>query len=198
MITEINIDASRLDNNFRRDKMSQVAQEFHRVINSTIFRDQILKMKPKVGERSKYKDLSNMEIYKMIMHGKDIHETQTNHAIDIFIDDYYTWKRVIGYTNPRRDRIIRVNTKYFDHRHTMLVGSNLLHEYGHLLGFSHDFFHNDERPSSICYQLNKAYEVAYSKLFNMQLSYVKVCRRDWRFLWLRKICKWEGRLVNAG
>jgi len=196
MITTIKLDATRMDNEIRRDKMGQVSLEMHTVINSSIFRDQILKLKPFKGERSKYKNLTNSEVYNMIMHGADIHEPQMDHELDIFVDDYYTWKKVIGYTKPKVDRIIRVNTKYFDKRHTMNIGSNILHEYGHLMGFSHDFFMSDERPSSICYQFNKAYVAAYKKLFNLQTARVKVCRRDWRWLGLRKICKWEERAIS--
>tara|TARA_R110000868_G_C10972634_1_gene770608 strand:- start:902 stop:1492 length:591 start_codon:yes stop_codon:yes gene_type:complete len=196
MITTIKLDATKMNSEDRKKKMAQVAQEMHTVINSSIFRDQILKLKPFDGERSKYKNLSNMEVYKMIIHGADIHEPQMDYELDIFVDDYYTWKKVIGYTKPRVDRIIRVNTKYFDKRHTVDIGSNILHEYGHLMGFGHDFFYNDERPSSICYQFNKAYENAYKKLFNLQTAPVRVCSRPWKYLKLRKVCRWEERLVK--
>lgn len=195
MITTIKMDSTRMDSEFRKNKMNQVATEMHTVINSSIFRDQILKMKPFKGERSKYKDLSNMEVYQMIMHGADIHEPQIDYELDIFVDDYYTWRKVIGYTKPSVDRIIRVNSKFFDGRHTMKVGSNILHEYSHLMGFSHDFYDNEDRPFSISYQLNVAYENTYKKLFNLQTAPVKVCKRDWRFLGLRKICRWENRLI---
>ena len=196
MITTIKLDATKMDSEARKDKMAQVAGEMHTVINSSIFRDQILKMKPFLGERSKYKTLSNKEVYKMIMHGADIHEPQMDYELDIFVDDYYTFKKVIGYTKPSVDRIIRVNTKYFDRRHSMDIGSNILHEYSHLLGFSHDFFNSEDRPSSISYQLNKVYESTYKRIFKLQTSKVQVCRRDWRFLFLRKVCRWEERVLK--
>jgi len=193
MITTIKLDASKMNSETRREKMSQVSMEMHTVINSNIFRDQILKLKPFKGERSKYKGLANTEIYQMLMQGSDIHEPQLDYELDIFVDDYYSFKKVIGYTKPSVDSIIRVNTKYFDGRHTRDIGSNILHEYGHLMGFSHDFFNSNERPSSICYQFNKAYEAAYNKLFNLQTAPVKVCSRSWKSLWLKKSCRWIDR-----
>lgn len=187
MITKINIDASKIDTEERYQKIQDVALELHTVINSKIFMDQVLKMR-KHGERSKYKDYSNMEIYRMIMNGAETLDPVVDNEWDIFIDDYFSWKRVIGYT-MRNIKTIFVNTRYFDSRPRVLCGSNIVHEYGHKLGFSHDFRATAVRPFSICYQLNNCYEVAYRKIFNMKPIKKTVCKRSWKSLWLRRVCR---------
>lgn len=187
MITEIKLDANKMDVKERADKLGEVAWEMHQVLNSTLFRDTLLKTLKKDGERSKWKDATNMEIYKRLMSGADrFNETEDN-VLDIFVDDYYTFKNVIGYTTLN-SKYIRVNTKFFDGRSNKLVGSNLVHEYGHLVGFSHDFWDTPERPLSICYQLNKIYETCHKRLIGNNGSLVKVkvggfwlwSRYEWR------------------
>lgn len=191
MITEINMDANRMNVKERADKLGEVAWEMHQVVNSSIFRDRVLKLSPaqKVGERSKWKDASNMEIYKRLMRGAERFKDDEDNVMDIYVDDYYTFKRVIGYTTLT-SKYIYVNTKYFDGRSNKLVGSNLLHEYGHHVGFSHDFWATEERPNSLCYQLNRIYEECHNMLIGNRGSLVKVKVGGWwlwsRYEWRRK------------
>lgn len=190
MITTVNIDASKLDTQERIDKMTQVAIEMHRVLNSKIFMDGVLRMK-KHGERSKYINYSNTEIYQMIMKGAEVLDPVVDYELDIFVDDYYSFKRVIGYTYANTKTVF-VNTKYFDTNSARGVGSNILHEYGHKLGFGHDFRSTSARPYSICYQLNKIYEDCHRKLYSdLVTSKVKYCYRSWKTLWLKKYCYWR-------
>ena len=121
------------------------------------------------------------------MNGAEVLDPVIDNEWDIFIDGYFSMKRVIGYT-MRNIKTIFVNTKYFDTRHKALVGSNIVHEYGHKLGFSHDFRATADRPFSICYQLNLCYEAAYSKIYNVYPEIKTVCKRNWKFLWLKKTC----------
>lgn len=187
MVTKINIDASKIDTDQRYEKIQDIAFEIHTVINSKIFMDQVLKMK-KFGERSKYKDYTNMEIYQILMKGSETLEPVEDNEWDIYIDDYFSWKRVIGYTK-KNIKTIFINTRFFDKRHRALCGSNIVHEYGHKLGFSHDFRATKDRPFSICYQLNKAYEAAYSKIYNTYPSSRFICKRSWKYLWIKKTCQ---------
>jgi len=189
VITKITIDASKIDTQERKDKLEIVAQEMHRVLNSTIFRDKVMLMK-KHGERSKWKDKTNLEIYNHIMSGQEVlNGEEVDYELDIFVDDYFSLKRVIGYTYPSIKTIF-VNTRYFDKRNTRDIGSNILHETGHKLGFSHDFRATKDRPYSICYQLNKVYEECHNILMGTVISKVKVCHRSWKTLWLKKYCYW--------
>ena len=189
MLTAIKIDASKIDSQERLDKINRVQEEMHTILNSSIFRDQVYKMK-KHGERSKYKNYTNAQIYALLMEGSEEHSPGVDYEWDIFISGYFSWKRVIGYM-VRGSKLINVNTRYFDQRSTCLVGSNITHEQGHHLGFSHDFRATKDRPFSICYQLNECYEYAYYKLFGKQVNTVRVCSRSWKSLWLKKTCRWK-------
>ena len=165
MITRILIDARKIDTQKRMDKINDVAVEMNTIINSKYFMDQVLKMKTH-GERSKFKDLSNKEIYEKLMKGAELFKEDEDYTWNIFIDDYFSWKGVIGYTT-RNTKTINVNTRFFDKRHRAQCGSNIVHEQGHKLGFSHDKSRTKARPYSVCYQLNIAYETAYSRIFNV-------------------------------
>lgn len=184
MLTKITIDASRLDTQERIDKINDVAIEMHTVVNSRLFMDAVLRMNKK-GERSVYKDLSNAEVYKMIMEGSEILDPVKDHELDIFIDDFFSMKRIIGYTK-RNIKTIFVNTRFFDKRHRCLIGSNILHEASHKLGFGHDFRSTPDRPFSVSYQLNGIYETCYRKIFNIHPYLKTVTKRNWKTLWTTK------------
>lgn len=185
MITTINIDASKIKTQERKDKLAIVAQELHRVINSTLFRDKVMRIK-KQGELSKFKDQPNSMIYNHIMSGKEVLDKEEDFEMDIFINDYFSLKRVIGYTKPSIKTIF-VNTRYFDKRTTKLIGSNILHEYGHKLGFKHAFRKTKNRHLSLCYELNRIYEECYDTLFGIP-QYKTICYRSWKTLWIKKTC----------
>ena len=190
MITGIKIDATRLNCSHRKMKMEQVRDELFMVINSQLFRDKIMRADFS-GERSVHKTKSKIEIYKMLMKGAELYEPIADNELDIYVDDYYSLKRVIGYTT-RKTKLIYVNTRYFDARSSKLVGSNILHEYGHKLGFSHDFSRTKAREKSICYQLNDIYEACYDHMFRTDtISLIKVCNRSWKRLWLFPKCEWK-------
>jgi len=187
MITRINLDATKMNSEERALKLEEVATQLHQILNSTMFRDLVLKMR-KTGERSKWKDATNSEIYNRIMSGADRYSDVEDNVLDIFVDDYYTFKKVIGYTKAS-SKYIYVNTKFFDGRSNKKVGSNILHEYGHLVGFSHDFRSTADMPNSICYLLNDIYERCHELLIGQRIpSLVKVkvsgywfwSRYEWR------------------
>ena len=185
MITKIFIDASKLDTQDRIDKINDVAMEMHTVINSKYFMDQVMLMRTH-GERSRFKDLSNREIYNILKAGSEEINPGEDYKWDIFIDDYYSFKSVIGYT-MRNIKTIFVNTKFFDSRHRALIGSNIVHEQSHKLGFNHDFRSTLERPFSVSYQLNKAYEKSYSRIFNTYPEFKTKYKRSWKSLWFKKV-----------
>lgn len=188
-MVRLRIDSSRMDTMERRLKLATVAEEMHQVLNSTFFRDKVLQIK-KWGERSPWKDKSNMEVYQKIMSGAEVLSPKPDKELFIIVDDYWSPKKVIGYTYPNTETVY-VNTRFFDKRHRALIGSNLLHEISHKLGFSHDHKATKARPFSVSYQLNKAYEAAYSKIYNVYPVKKSVGRRSWRTLWIKKIYKME-------
>jgi len=123
------------------------------------------------------------------MEGAEVLDPEVDYEIDIYVDDYYSLKKVIGYTY-RNTKYQYVNSRYFDKRSTKLIGSNVLHEYGHKLGFGHDFRRTKRRPFSVCYQLNDIYEECYDQLMGNLPQRIKKCYRSWRTLWLKKYCYW--------
>lgn len=145
------------------------------VIKSPLFlhnlKAEILKSKNLEGELSKWKNASMEEIYQYIV-ASDIH---------LVLHTYYTVKNVIGYGYASTVDIY-VNTKYLvndsldDLEDLMDIGSNLLHEHGHDMGFDHDFKATRRRPNSICYILNRAYEKTFKQVYGLpekpQIVYV--------------------------
>ena len=121
------------------------------------------------------------------MSGVEELDPDADHTIDIEVDDYYTFKKVIGHTYPNT-RTIHTNTKYFDstditpgNHHRKQSGSNFLHEYFHKIGFDHDFRATSRRPSSLCYQGNRVYEECWDVLVAPELKRVDSTRsyRKW-------------------
>lgn len=134
------------------------------VINSKHFTDclceEIMNSNGLEGELSKWKKASWTEIYSQIF------------PITLYLNTYYTGQNVIGYGYPS-DRNIFINTKYLskytidDPLDLMEIGSNLLHEHSHDCGFDHDFANTRRRKNSISYIMNRAYERAYRKFYQI-------------------------------
>lgn len=190
MKTKVSINTANLDTDTRRLKAKLVEKEMEEVINSEIFKDIFLRKlynrNYHEGELSPWRYETPEAIFKHIMEGAETLSPEIDYEFDIDIDDYYSFKSVIGYTYPNITTIF-VNTKFFDARSSRLCGSNLLHEQGHKLGFSHDFFSTKRRQDSLCYLLNEIYEEAYEKVFSV--NYSAVCVRPWYFLKLKRVCK---------
>jgi len=146
--------------------------------------DLISKSNELEGELSEWKNKTVKEIYEVLFDSKDGDFC----SITLEIFTYYTAANVIGY-GTAANKNIYVNRKYlntyepgnlFDLR---AVGSNLLHEHGHDCGFDHDFDSTRRRPNSIAYILGKAYQIAYSQIYNIEYK-EKVLYVPWykRFL----------------
>lgn len=71
---------------------------------------------------------------------------------------YSKWmSRVVGYRVPP-DPTVYTNRKFHAGATACSRGSNLLHEWSHVLGFEHDFNASINRPYSVPYSLNAAME----------------------------------------
>ena len=176
---KVSIDGSKLDTIRRIRKVAKVQEEMEIILNSDLFKMLVTNMKLLHGETSAWKDATGEEIYERIMSGASDLSPEKDSVINIFVDDYYSWKRVIGYTYPNT-KTIYTNTKYFDsvnitqdNHHRKMTGSNFLHEYGHKIGFDHDFRATARRPYSICYQLNDIYESCWDALMPSRMKRVE-------------------------
>jgi len=165
-IVKVKVDVSRLDTNKRKTKAKNAAIRMQTVLNSNDFKIRLLTelSENMNGELSKWKYAKPVEIYNRIISGAVSLDENKDGVIDIQMDDYYSFKKVIGYTKKNIQTIF-VNTKYFDRRSHKQIGSNLTHEYGHKCGFSHHFRNTSVRNRSICYILNDVFESAYDAIF---------------------------------
>jgi hypothetical protein len=160
----------------RQEKVNSIQREMEVIINSELFKDKILSMRNPIGELSDWRNKQKKEIYDHILSGKETLNPQMDNVLDITIQSYFSWKNVVGYTYPNT-LTIYTNTKYFDStnltqefHHRKMSGSNFIHEYGHKLGFSHDFYSTSTRPYSLCYLLNDIYEQCWDSLIAPKLE----------------------------
>jgi hypothetical protein len=161
-------------------------EKLEEVVYSPIFlemlKDEIAHSNKLEGELSKWKNASPEEIYLQLF------------PITLHLNTYYTRSDVYGY-GYAGDNQIYINTKYLSQysAHNMLdlmmIGSNLLHEHGHDCGFDHDFKVTARRPNSIAYILNRAYQRAFRKIYDIPAVpvFIKVStpwyKRLWRKIW---------------
>lgn len=191
----VQIDTSKLNTETRKRKARECANELELIVNHPKFKEMITEMPNywRRGETSRYRNDSGEELYSLIISGEEETSDDADGVINLYIDDYYTRKGVIGYMIPRKPTIY-VNTRFFDSMSKKKVCSNFLHEYGHTLGFRHGKGPNIRR--SIPYYLNKVVETIYPLAIlgkeeapKEEPKYKTVCRRSWRTLWRRKCYK---------
>lgn len=180
----------------RRTKASIVEYEMNTIIPSDVFKETFIELLDErnyqEGELSQWRFATPEEIYVHLLRGKEVLNHEADNTWQIVVDDYYTFKRVIGYTYPDIHTIF-TNTKYLDNYSSKLLGSNYTHEQGHKLGFNHDFKNTARRADSLCYLLNEAYERSWDIIYlggNSAGDKVLKCHRSWKTLWLKKYCKW--------
>jgi hypothetical protein len=156
------------------------------VINSQIFKDmlvdEISKSNGLEGELSHWKDAMPLQIYAQLF------------PIILYLNTYYTWSNVIGYGVDGTNQIY-INTKYLSTYHPddlldiMEIGSNILHEHSHDCEFAHDYKSTSRRKNSLSYVLNRAYERAFKKFYNLEepedevVYYTPWYRKVWSWIW---------------
>lgn len=194
MATKVRIDVSKLNTQTRKNKAIQCAKELELLVNSNAFKNEVLKTSDywRQGESSKYKFYTNKQIFDLIMSGKEETSSESDNELDLYIDDYTTWRSVVGYMIPGKPTIY-VNTRFFDTMSKKKVVSNFLHEYTHTLGFRHS---GPNLRKSLPYRMNDIVDRIYDSVLRgvdipapESPKYKTVCWRNWRWLWLRKTCR---------
>jgi hypothetical protein len=166
-----------------RKKFAEAIKKVHKEINSQEFRTRFLSL-----PLEQTNGMTNVEIYDMLMSGRDKFNKAEDKDIDVYITMYYSWKNVIGYTYPST-WWTWINRKFFSRFDLGEIGGNIVHEYMHNMGFGH------RSPSD---KMSVPYATGYlirdmikERLGDGEVvQRVRVCKRDWRFLWLRKRCWW--------
>lgn len=154
--------------NFSHDEKKKVAKavemikhiintdEFHQLVINHQFNNE-----QKFNENNGY---SNEEIYQHILLGVEmVGNRLTNNAMDVELELYEDSSKTIGYTFPHTARIW-MNRKYFNQYSHAQVAGNLMHEWMHKLGFTHEFKWNKHREHSVPYAIGYLIEDLAVKL----------------------------------
>lgn len=134
------------------------------ICNSDLFKEKFLSADFH-GETSKWKNKSNLEIYNHFMSGAEVlqPEIDSEADIDLTIFNPKPWSGTVGYTYKNTIRQW-INRKFFWSLKIFQVAGNIVHEWGHKLGFGHDYKRTKRRPFSICYQLNRIIKECYYEM----------------------------------
>ena len=152
-------------NSSEEDKIKKAVNLIKKVISSTEFRDRILNYTYK--EKKQFVDnhgLNNEQIYSLILDGAEqMGNRRKNNRMDVELELYHQVTSTIGYTYPNTARIW-INKKYFSRYTPIKVADNLMHEWMHKLGFSHDLSWNQDRDHSVPYAIGYIVEELAAKL----------------------------------
>lgn len=149
-----NLDFNVVLNDFNTEqyaRMMDALNQLRIVINSKQFKERILNHQ--YQNKKTFVDnneLSNLEIYETIMLGAETLNPVPNQEIDINITLYYANNSTVGYTYPDTDKIW-VNNKFFASYSLSKIAANIVHEWTHKLGFTHDFRRTQRRNFSVPY-----------------------------------------------
>ncbi len=136
----------------QKEKLWHAVTLIQRVIRSTEFRTRVLNYEYQ-GKR-RFIDsggLSNDAIYNKIFDGAEtIGGLPGDNGMDVELELYHQATNTIGYTYPTVQRIW-INKKYFAKYTPVKVADNLMHEWMHKLGFTHETSWSHDRDHSVPY-----------------------------------------------
>lgn len=128
-------------------KLKKAVEVLEQVINSSEFRSKVLSIKFENNE-----GMTSLEIYNLLMTGKEVLSPAADSEINIDIEMYYSLKGVIGYTYPNTLRTW-INRRFFKRMTPAEIANNLIHEWLHKVGFDHDFYPTKRRVNSVPYAI---------------------------------------------
>ena len=134
-------------NDKNKAEFLKVEKKANEIIYSQCFADFMLNRK-----MIQTNGLSSLEV---------VNKTRTT-PIEIDLISYHSWRSVVGYTMPNV-KWIKVNSKFYNGSSVCAKASNLAHEFSHKKGFGHDSKPNKQRPFSVPYSINEAFEVCCGK-----------------------------------
>ncbi len=149
----------------QEEKLWHAVKLIQRVIRSAEFRRRVLNYK--FNGEQKFNDsggLTNDAIYNKIFEGVEtIGGSPGDNGMDVELELYHQATNTIGYTYPTAQRIW-INTKYFSKYSPVKVADNLMHEWMHKLGFTHDTAWSPERDHSVPYAVGYIVEELAQKI----------------------------------
>lgn len=112
------------------------------VFNSETFKERVINFKSSDGKRAytSNRGMTNEQIYEFLMRAQElVGAPNSEYEMDFDVRRYSRfWSKVIGYTNPGKNNLINVNSKFYSKFELHQVSSNIAHEWIHLMGFFHD------------------------------------------------------------
>lgn len=108
---------------------------------------------------------------------------------------YYKNNGVVGYRQPPSPQV-NTNRKFHSGSTACSRGSNLTHEWSHSGGYGHSYKANYNRQFSVPYTINAGFLACCkcTSITNCRIEKKpvkikpKICRRNWKWLWLKKSC----------
>lgn len=167
-------------------KLKEAARLLEKAVNSKAFQDYVL-----ACNFANNAGLTNLQIYNLIMSGKETLSTEADNEMDIDINMYYSLKNVIGYTYPNTLKTW-INRRYFNNMTTAQIAGNIAHEYMHKLGFDHDFYNTLQRQYSVPYTVGNIISqfISLSDKQHPQPTCTQ-WQRVWYAPWKKKCVEWN-------
>jgi hypothetical protein len=142
--------------NFTSDqarKYDEAIEIVRLVVATEEFRSQVLNYRYNgVKQFADNKGRSNAQIYQSILDAAETLQPAKNNRMDLEVELYYENTNTVGYTTTGSKRIW-VNTKYFNQYQAHSVAGNLMHEWLHKLGYTHDSSVTAKRPYTVPYAI---------------------------------------------
>jgi len=136
------------------EKMENAFAVLEKVVNSVEFKNKVLNFENTQGKNkfASNKGLTNEQIYKIFMDGRETLQQNTPGEMNFFLKLYYKrYSKVIGWTNGSINTI-NINWKFFKGFRLSDVAGNLAHEWTHKIGFDHaSASEHDSAPYAIGY-----------------------------------------------
>lgn len=166
MQVKVNILSTRGFSKADRQRIDQACTLINTVVNSELFAQKFLR-----SRMTELNGLTNEQALEVIRSG-DCDFTDKDGTIDLKLVLYYKrFSSVIGYTDGTPLTIF-INRKFFST--PVSIGSNLLHEACHLMGFSH----YKTWESSLPYTINRIFEACCRELSLKVPKSIAMCNRD--------------------
>lgn len=139
-------------------KLNKAIKILETVMNSDHLKNLILTFEHK-GQVQFFQNngLTNFEILSLIMTGKEelnpIEDYTMNFDLTMY-KSFNPWSKTKGYTKPDTLRIW-INSRYYRKKSWTAadVAGNLAHEWLHKIGFTHEYYDSEDRPSSVPYAI---------------------------------------------
>lgn len=194
MIKSVNINTSLFTSKKRKKIASDMAMNLLKVMQSSHFKYEVCNMDRNYwlsGETkgSLFLKLTNNQIYKTLMEGKEEWNNEVDHEIDLIVGGFARkfWSKAVAYMNPGKPTIF-FSYKYLDNGSDNLKTQTMGHEWSHTMGARHS---GPMFRQSFAYFMNHAINICFNKVIHGSKPSAPVkketyCVRSWRTLWFKR------------